>query len=381
MRACIAFAWKNLVRGDRLRLAIALAGATVAVFLLLLHLAFLRAVAHKATQVYALFDAELVMVSQRFQFLYRMGDFPAARLRQALAVSAVADTAAVRIGSSHWGAPQSREASSLLLIGLDPEPAFIADPALRALLTELRAPRSALLDRRSEPQAGALHVGAQAQIGARPTTIVGLYELGLPMYAGTTAIVANSDFSFYTGQDAQRVQLGLLRLAPGADAAQAASALATVLPDDVRVLTRADLMARERDYFIEVKPLGILMRAGLAIGVLVGAVALFQVLSTQMEARRRDFAVLRAMGFGAAFTYAVGAWQLTGIGAAAFAGAWLAAWPVFDVIAARTHLALPLDAALAGGAAALCAPMIAVAAAPLWRAGRADPAALFTGAS
>lgn len=360
-----------------MRLAIALAGATVAIFLLLLHIAFLRAVGHKATQVYALFDAELVMVSERYQFLYRMGDFPIARLRQALAVPGVTEAAPVRIDASRWGGEQARSASTLLLIGVDSDPRFMADPHLRGLLPVLRTPRGALLDRRSEAAAGPFQVGAQARIGARPVTVVGLYELGLPMYAAATAIVANSDFPFYSGEDPQRVSLGLLRLAPGADPARAVAALAALLPGDVRVMTRARLMERERDYFIEVKPLGIMMRAGLVIGVLVGAVALFQVLSTQIQSRQRDFAVLRGMGFGASFTYAVGAWQLGLIGATAFGVAWLAAIPVFAAIAGKTHMVLPVDAILLGSAVLLCAPMMAAAGLPLLRAGRADPARLF----
>lgn len=361
-----------------MRLAIALAGAAVAIFLLLLHIAFLRAVGHKATQVYALFDAELVMVSERYQFLYRMGDFPIARLRQALAVPGVTEVAAVRIDASRWGAEQARSASTLLLIGVDTNPRFMADRHLRGLLPALRTPRGALLDRRSEAAAGPFQVGAPARIGARPVTVVGLYELGLPMYAAATAIVANSDFPFYSGEDPQRVSLGLLRLAPGgADPARAIAALAALLPGDVRVMTRATLMERERDYFIEVKPLGIMMRAGLVIGVLVGAVALFQVLSTQIQARQRDFAVLRGMGFGASFTYAVGAWQLGLIGATAFGVAWLAAIPVFAAIAGKTDMVLPVDAILLGSAILLCAPMMAAAGLPLLRAGRADPARLF----
>src|SRR6185436_15719547 len=122
------------VRGDRLRLAIAVAGATVSIFILLLHLAFLRAVEDKATQVYALFDAELVMVSDRFQFLYRMGDFPVSRLRQALSVPGVADVASVRIATSRWVAAQTFAESTLLVIGLEPDPVFVSDGRLRELL-------------------------------------------------------------------------------------------------------------------------------------------------------------------------------------------------------------------------------------------------------
>ena len=377
LRNSCAFAWACLARGDRLRFLVATVGATVAIFTLLLHVAFLRAVEHKATQVYALFDAPLVLVSDRFQFLYRMADFPSARLRQALSEPGVAKAAAVRVDNSGWTTLDTRTESSLLLIGVDLDRDFIADPGLHEALPLLQVARRILLDRRSDPAVGEARPGLSGNIGTQLATVAGVYELGLPMYAAATAIVSNADFGLYTGADPRRVQLGLLRLAPGADAERIAASLRRQMPDDVRILTRAQLMQREADYFLEVKPLGIMMRAGLLIGLLVGAVALFQVTSSQIEARMRDFAVLRAMGFQAGFTYAIGALQLALMGAAAFAFAWVLAWPVFGGIERVSHLSMPLDGTLLAIALALCAPMIASAALPLARAMRADPASLY----
>jgi putative ABC transport system permease protein len=220
-------------------------------------------------------------------------------------------------------------------------------------------------------------VGGSGRIGRQAALVAGTYALGLPMYAAATAIVANGDFSLYSGDDPQHIQLGLLKLERGANAPQVLAALAAAVPEDVRVMTRDALMAKEAHYFVEVKPLGIMMRTGLAIGLLVGAVALFQVMSAQIESRMRDFAVLRATGFSAGYTYAIGAWQLLLLGAVSFAAAWLGVWPVFAIVAAKSHLFLPLDAWLLGTGLALCVPMIASAALPLLRASRADPARLF----
>jgi len=377
LRACIAFAWSGLVRGDRARFLVATAGATVAIFALLLHLAFLRAVEHKATQVYGLFDAQVVLVSDRFQFLYRMADFPVARLRQALSHPGVAKAAVVRVDNSTWTTSETRTEASLLLIGVDFDADFLADQVVRAALPELQIARRVLLDRRSDPSLGEVRVGLTGSIGSQIATVAGVYELGLPMYAAATAIVANSDFDLFTRNDPRRAQLGLLRLAPGADAAAVAADLKRLLPDDVRVMTRSELMRRESDFFLEVKPLGIMMRTGLLIGLMVGAVALFQVMSSQIEVRMRDFAVLRAIGFEARFTYAICACQLLLMGAVSFSVAWLLAVPVFRGIAHVSQLSMPLDGTLLGVSLLLCTPMMASAALPLARAARVDPAGLF----
>ncbi len=377
MSDCLNFAWLNLRRGDRLRVLVAVAGAGVAIFVVLLHLAFLRAVQDKASQVYDLFDADVVLVSDRFQFLYNMPEFPVARLRQANSHPAVAGVGAVSIASSHWQAPETEAVSSLMLIGLDVGPDFIRDGVLRALLPNLKKPRRILMDRYSDPGVGRLEVGLVGRIRSQSATVAGLYGLGLPMYAAATAMVSHTDFSLYTGQSPQRIQLGLLQLKPGSDAARVAAELSTDLPHDVRALTLRALRVREQDYFVEVKPLGVMMRFGLLVGLIVGAVALFQALGSQMETRLRDFAVLRAMGFSSWFVYGVGALQLLLMSFLAFALAWIAAIPVFALIERLTHLSLPTDPHLLLSAGLLCLPMIATAAWPVLRAGRADPASLF----
>ncbi len=377
MSDCLNFAWLNLRRGDRLRVLVAVAGAGVAIFVVLLHLAFLRAVQDKASQVYDLFDADVVLVSDRFQFLYNMPEFPVARLRQANSHPAVAGVGAVSIASSHWQAPETEAVSSLMLIGLDVGPDFIRDGVLRALLPNLKKPRRILMDRYSDPGVGRLEVGLVGRIRSQSATVAGLYGLGLPMYAAATAMVSHTDFSLYTGQSPQRIQLGLLQLKPGSDAARVAAELSTDLPHDVRALTLRALRVREQDYFVEVKPLGVMMRFGLLVGLIVGAVALFQALGSQMETRLRDFAVLRAMGFSSWFVYGVGALQLLLMSFLAFALAWIAAIPVFALIERLTHLSLPTDPHLLLSAGLLCLPMLATAAWPVLRAGRADPASLF----
>lgn len=373
----LRFAWRNLWRGDRLRALVAVAGAGMASFVVLLHLTFLHTVGEKASQLYDLFDADIVLVSSRFQFLYNIPEFPLARLRQADALDGVESMAAVSIGTSHWQAEETRALSSMLIIGIDAAPAFLKDRDIRLGLGKLKHARQILLDRHSGDDVGDIEVGLNGRIGGQSATVAGLYALGLPMYAESTAIVSRPDFQLYTGQDPLRISLGLLRLQPGLDTADYSARLNSLLPDDVRAMPIATLRQQEQDYFLDVKPLGIMVRFGLLVGLLVGAAALYQALASQIEARRKDFAVLRAMGFSARFTYRVGAFQLLILGSLAFGLAWLAALPTFAVIGRFTGLSMNADWRLLAESSLLCLPMMATAALPVLRAGNAEPARLF----
>jgi putative ABC transport system permease protein len=373
----LRFAWRNLWRGDRLRALVAVAGAGMASFVVLLHLTFLHTVGEKASQLYDLFDADVVLVSSRFQFLYNIPEFPLARLRQADALEGVESMAAVSIGSTQWQAEKTQALSSMLIIGIDASPVFLKDQDIRLGMEKLKHARQILLDRYSGGDVGDIEVGLNGRIGGQSATVAGLYSLGLPMYAESTAIVSRSAFQLYTDQDPLRIALGLLRLQAGLDAADYSARLNALLPDDVRAMPIATLRKQEQDYFLDVKPLGIMVRFGLLVGLLVGAAALYQALASQIEARQKDFAVLRAMGFSARFTYRVGAFQLLILGGLAFGLAWLAALPTFAVIGSLTGLSMTADWRLLAESSLLCLPMMATAALPVLRAGKAEPARLF----
>ncbi len=56
-----------------------------------------------------------------------------------------------------------------------------------------------------------------------------------------------------------------------------ANACSKTLPDGTLVLTRDELIAQERAYFLSTKPIGIMMYISMLIAYLVGSVILIQV--------------------------------------------------------------------------------------------------------
>lgn len=299
----------GLLRGDRTRVVAALAGVTVSIFVVVMHVAFLRGVSLKSTAFYDLFDYDAVIVSERFQFFYVMPPFSVGRVLQAEGLSSVAQLAQVRVTSTDWLALENLRSSTLIVFSFSGAPEFIVEPTLRAAAGQLDRQARVVVDNRSDVELGPLATGRRVQIAGHDATISGTYRLGLRMYADGTAMVMPTDFSYFGGFANDRVSLGLVKFRPGADRQAAMAELAT-LPKDVRAYTREQLREGERAFFVEVKPLGVLMRSGVWIGFVVGLVALYQALATHLESRVREFAVLRAMGHSKALVLAVGALQL-----------------------------------------------------------------------
>ena len=139
-------------------------------------------------------------------------------------------------------------------------------------------------------------------------TATGNFKLGLFFYGEGSGIVRNSDLTRLAGRTPRSITMGLLKLQPGASVADVRARLRGTLPSDTLVLTRSELFAQERAYFLSTKPVGIMLYISMLIAYLVGTVILVQVLSTDISNRMGEYAVLKAMGFSVGhFVYGVGA--------------------------------------------------------------------------
>ena len=195
----------------------------------------------------------------------------------------------------------------LFLIGLDDPGAFLRDDAIRAGMGALDFPHVMLMDSQSLAEMGPTVPGTRVAINGENLTVAGQFKLGLFFYGEGSGIVRNADFTRLAGRPPNSITMGLIRLAPGADPAEVKARLMRTLPSDTLVLTRGELIAQERDYFLSTKPVGIMMVISMLIAYLVGSVILIQILSTDLSNRMGEYAVLKAMGFAAPFVYGVGA--------------------------------------------------------------------------
>jgi putative ABC transport system permease protein len=93
------------------------------------------------------------------------------------------------------------------------------------------------------------------------------------------------------------VDIGLIQLAPGADAAQVQRTLAQALPDDVLVLTREQFVGLEEGFWLSNTPVGYVFGLGAVMGVIVGIIICYQVLSADVTDHLAEFATLKAIGY------------------------------------------------------------------------------------
>lgn len=281
---------------NKFRTLLALSAITFAVVLIFMQLALFDTCESSANVVTDMFDYDLLLTSSQYYNLQQPGDIDLSRLFQVRSAPGVATACPVYLALVPRRSVDDGSRSILMMIGLSPrDPVFIKQEVV-SLLPRLRRTDTALMDRRSLANFGTIREGQIAEIAGRRVEVVGLFSNGGGMTAGSLLIVSDRTFN-HLGLPLNCATLGLIKLQPGADPAIVARNLRQRLPQDVTVWQRGDYHDSEVSYWVWVKPIGVMFRSGVFIGLVVGAVILYQVLATDISNRLREYATMKAMGY------------------------------------------------------------------------------------
>lgn len=373
----IFLAWHNTVHNKKRSLA-AVAGISFSILLMFMQVGFLDTVKRAAVLVYEDLEFDLLMVYYDYEYMNEAGRFDKGQLIQAGVIEGVARVAPLNIAVGEWEDPASEVVSSVMIIGLDPDPAFVRDPAVRAGLVALEQPYSAMLDTLSNPSYGRRSVPREARINRLDVTAAAPFALGMGFYADGAVIVNNQTFYGLTRRDPRQISFGMLQLAPGADPAATAERLRATLPQEIVVFERERLLELEQDNFVSVMPIGIMVQSGVFVAFCVGAVILFQVLSTEISNHLDEFATMKAAGYTNGYIYGVGFEQAALFAVLSYLPALLVTTGLFALIHRVTRLPIEVTGGLVGLILAMSMMMCLVSGyLALRKVKRADPADLF----
>jgi putative ABC transport system permease protein len=282
----------------------ALAGIAFAAMLMLMQLGFRDALIASATLIHNRLNADLVLISPQYEYLIATRSFPETRLQQALAFPEVESVAPLYISLSSWRNPGTGQEHKIILIGIAPDSSPLRIPAITTHMADIRMPDAVLADANARPELGAIgrwfaEKGPfQTEVNRRRITVVGLFELGTSF--GVNGTVVTSDLNFLRMLPLRRphmIDVGLVTLRPGSDPERARAALAAALPKDVRVLTRERFAEAERAYWLRNSPVGFIFNMGTFIGLIVGAVIVYQILYSDVADHLAEYATLKAVGY------------------------------------------------------------------------------------
>jgi putative ABC transport system permease protein len=298
-------AWLNLTH-ERTRLLVAIAGVAFAVILVFMNLGFLGSLSKAASLVYTQMDADIFLISPQTLEISTTKAFPIERIYQASGVEGVERGMPLYAGYLQWVNSETRIPRAIFAYGINPDDPVFLPEEIRSAKNQaaLRRPGTVLMDRLSRPEFGPSTVGTVTEVDRRRVVVGGNYSMGGGFASDGTLIMSDQNFRRYFDPfPLNLISLGLLQLRPDANSDRMVAALQNILPADVLVLTRPQMIARERDYWIGTTSTGFIFGMGVAVSCIVGVVIVYQILYTDISAHMKQYATLKAIGYRSGFLF------------------------------------------------------------------------------
>jgi putative ABC transport system permease protein len=182
---------------------------------------------------------------------------------------------------------------------------FLVDE-IQSQLDLLKVPEFVLVDRKSRREFGPANqrrfsdadIGVETELSQQRVRIVGHFSLGTGFVADGAVLINTDGFRRIRPQQVPNdVSLGLVKLEPGADPEAIASQLRNALPEDVEVVTRADVCSREIRHWVWNTSIGLIFQVGVLVALVVGTAIVYQVLSSDVTNHLPEYATLKAIGY------------------------------------------------------------------------------------
>jgi putative ABC transport system permease protein len=174
--------------------------------------------------------------------------------------------------------------------------------------------------------------------------VSGLVALGPSFGADGNMLMSRETFLDLMPQTAPgSIELGLVRLVPGADATAVAARLTRRLPPDVRILTKAGFEEFEKNYWRTSTAIGFIFTLGAAMGFVVGCVIVYQILHSDVSDHLPEYATLMAMGYRLSALLGVVAREGLLLAVLGFVPAWLAGQGLYMLVRAGARLPVTMQ--------------------------------------
>jgi len=348
VRARIPLAWLLLVK-MRGRLGAAIAGVAFAVILALVQLGFQDALYKGITLLYSHLVADLVLISPQYQCIVARENFPERRLYQALAVEGVESVSSVYMDTAQWTNPVNHYERFIFVVGFKPRLGVFDLALVNNHLAQMAEPGRVLFDEGSRTEFGPIgnlfrkNGSVVTELSHRHVEVAGLFRLGASFANSGNIITSDVNFlQLLPFRELGIVDVGLIKLKPGVDAAATRAKLAAILPDDVAVLTKPEFLDRERSYWSRNLPIGFIFRASLVMGLIVGAVIVYQILYSGVSEHLSEFATLKAIGYSDRRLFWVVIEEALILSVLGFIPGVLLALGVYKIVEAATVLAVQM---------------------------------------
>ena len=299
----IPLAWLQIKR-EKTRLAVALAGIAFADILMFMQLGFRDSLYYSNVRFHSSLNGDIVLINSKSSALLSMKRFSQRRLYKARDLKAVESVYPIYLDYTSWKNPVNGIPRNLLVIGINPKNQILNLPGIAENLNKTRLPNVVLYDRSSRQEYGPIAAKfdrgdlVTAEVRRRLIKVGGLFTLGASFGADGNLITSDVNFlRIFSHRQRGLIDIGLIKLKPGANSRLVAQQLKKYLSKDVKVLTKQEYIDFERNFWASSTAIGFIFTLGTIMGFIVGIVIVYQILYTEVADHLTEYATLKAIGY------------------------------------------------------------------------------------
>lgn len=299
----IPLSWLQLTR-EKTRLAVALSGIAFADILMFMQLGFRDALYYSNVRMHSSLAGDVILINSQSNAVLSMKTFSQRRLYKALDLPTVQSVHPIYLDYTSWRNPVTGRPRSILIFGINPEVNLFNLPGVEENLNKLKLPDVVLYDRSSRVEYGPITDNfnqgkiVTAEVRRRQVKVGGLFTLGASFGADGNLITSDVNFlRIFNNRQRGLIDIGVIKLKPGADPMQVAQYLRSYLPTDINVLTKEEFIEFERNYWAGSTAIGFIFTLGTIMGFIVGTVIVYQILYTEVNDHLSEYATLKAIGY------------------------------------------------------------------------------------
>jgi putative ABC transport system permease protein len=304
------------------------------------------------------FNADIVMVNRIKTNMFIPEKFARRRLYQANAFEGIDAAYPLYTTTANWRNPDTRRIRPLRVIAFNLNDPALLIPEIFEHRSALRMPWTAMVDRKSRSEVGTIAPGTVTEVAEREVRLVGNFTLGTDFTSGNgNVVMSDQNFvRFFSAlgpdedeRDLNTVDIGLLKVTPGADVAALVQNLTKQLPIDVLLFSKEDFVKRELNYWKENTNIGFVFSLLTVMSFLVGVIIVYQILYTDVAEHWAEYATLKAMGYSNFFLLRVVVQQSILMGLLGFVPGFFISFGLYRLTADATGLLMQMNTSRAIG--------------------------------
>jgi len=279
------------------RLLLSLLGVAFAVVIMFMEIGFFNGLNDSQANLPPLLNADILIMNERRYSMLETSTIPRLRLGQAAVLNEVAEAIPFYEGADTLFNQQEKRIRAISILAF---PQNTASPLLidgmEKYQEQLKIKGNVLYDSLSRGIYGDIKPGTEIKLGGRPQNVIGTVEIGPNIKLDGYVIMGESTWVDRRGNTGN-MNMGLIRLKPGADVEAVKKKLRVILPADTILMTPEEARKREVWFTIKSTPTGAVFGIGVIIGFIIGVIICYQILFNEITDHLPQYATMKAVGF------------------------------------------------------------------------------------